>query len=199
MKADLSGLLGAILYGALALCATPAAADLSVAQVAVLEMAREGELRNLVFHDRPKARLETVFETGEGDQVSVADFEGKVVLLNIWAIWCPPCVEEMPALDRLRADMAGEDFELVALSMDRASTGKIREFYDRTGIETLAIHREPTLRLGAEAGVLGMPATLILDRKGREIARMMGAAEWDSEEAKTLLKAIIAALDESDG
>lgn len=203
MKAGVSGLFGAILYGALALCATPAGAgDLSAGQIEALKAARAGDMEKLIIHDAPKPRLETAFEDGIGARVTIADFvgeaTGKVILLDFWAIWCPPCVEEMPALDRLKAEMGGDDFDVVAVSMDRAGVEKIEAFYDKVGIENLGIFREPSLRIGSEAGVLGMPTTLVLDREGRELARLMGGAEWDSEEAKTLLKAIIAAVDEAE-
>lgn len=198
MNAVVTGFIGAMLYGALAFCATPATAgDLSADQIEALKTARAGDMTKLIFHDAAKPRLETAFETGDGASVSVADYEGKVVVLDFWATWCPPCREEMPSLDRLKGAMADEGFDVVAVSMDRAGTEKIRDFYDSVGVEHLSIHREPSLRIGAEGAILGMPTTLILDREGREIARLQGGAEWDSKEAKALLEAIMAAVDES--
>ncbi|QIE55644.1 TlpA family protein disulfide reductase [Pikeienuella piscinae] len=199
MNAVVTGFIGAILYGALAVCATPAAAgDLSADQIEALKAARAGDMTKLIFHDSPKPRLETTFETGDGAPVSVADYEGKVVVLDFWATWCPPCREEMPSLDRLKAAMADEGFDVVTVSMDRASTEKIQEFYDSVGVENLAIHREPSLRIGSEGAILGMPTTLILDRKGREIARLQGDAEWDGPDATGMIRSIMAALDGSE-
>ncbi|MFN3260780.1 MAG: TlpA disulfide reductase family protein [Pikeienuella sp.] len=197
------GLFAAMLYGAAALGATPAAAELDAAEIAALKASRTGDMEKLIIHDAPRPRLETAFETGSGEARTLADWEGKVVLLNFWATWCPPCRKEMPSLDRLQAEMGGEGFEVVALSMDRASTERIEAFYAEVPqaesapwrVSNLAVYREPTMRIGAEGGILGLPVTLVLDRRGREVARLQGEAEWDSERAKAMLKAIIEALD----
>lgn len=183
----------ALLYGALALGASPAAADLSAAQVDALMAARAGDMKKLVIHKEPRPRLEKAFEDARGAAHTVADWKGEVVVFNFWATWCPPCRKEMPSLDRLKG--AGEGVEVVALSMDRASVPKIESFFQSIQVENLEVFREPTLRIGAEAGVLGMPVTLILDREGREIARLQGEAEWDGPDARAMLKAIVSALD----
>ena len=197
------GLFAAMLYGAAAFGATPAAAELDVAEIAALKAARTGDMEKLIVHDAPRPRLETAFETGSGETRTIADWEGKVVLLNFWATWCPPCRKEMPSLDRLQAEMGGDGFEVVALSMDRAPTERIQAFFAEIPqaegapwtVSNLAIYREPTMRIGAEGAILGLPITLILDREGREVARLQGEAEWDSDRAKAMLKAIIEALD----
>lgn len=185
----------ALLYGALFFGASPAAADLSAEQIAALKEARTGDMQKLIFHKEPRKRLERFFEDRNGAAKTVADFEGKVVIFNFWATWCPPCRKEMPYLDNLRAEMADDGFEVIALSMDRASVEKIDAFLEGIDATHLDVYREPTLRIGTEAGVLGMPITLILDRKGREIARLQGEAVWDGPDAKAMIEAVIAALD----
>lgn len=195
--------IAAMLYGAAALGASPAAADLRADQIAALKEMRTGDMKKLVIHDEPWALLETQFETGSGAAKHLDDFAGKVMVVNFWAIWCPPCIKEMPALDRLRGAMKSDDFDVIAISMDRASTDKIKDFYafvpqpegGSYRMEHLDIYREPTLRIGAEGGIRGMPITLILDREGREIARLQGDAEWDAPEAQEMMRAIIAAVD----
>ena len=186
----LTALFALSLYGAAALFATPAAADLSADQIAALKEARTGDMQKLVFHSEPRPRLEREFQNERGAAFSMEDWEGKVVLLNFWATWCPPCRKEMPWLDTLKGDMADEGFDVVALAMDRASVEKIKDFYLSIETEHLKIFREPTLRIGTEAGVLGMPITLILDRQGREIARLQGEARWDGPDAKAILERV---------
>lgn len=202
MKAKVASFIGAILYGALTLSATPAAAmGLLAEDIAALKAARTGDMEKLVIHDEPRPRLETPFENAEGEELHISDFAGKVTLVNFWATWCPPCRKEMPSLDRLRGAMAGENFELIAISMDAASTEKIQAFFDKVPqsggephkIEHLDIYREPTLRIGQEGRIPGLPVTLILDREGREIARLQGEADWDTPEARRMLEAIVAA------
>lgn len=192
----LKSLIALTIYGAAALVATPVlAADLSAAQISALKEAREGDMKKLVFHKEPRPRLEKEFQTANGAAKTVSDFEGKVVVLNFWATWCPPCRKEMPYLDALQGEMGGDDFQVIALAMDRASVDKLKDFYLSIGSENLKIYREPTLRIGAEAGVLGMPITIILDRQGREIARLQGEAKWDGPEAKAIIKQVIEAVD----
>ena len=195
MNATLARLIGIALYGLIAIGATPATADLTEAQVDALMEARQGDMKKLVFHKDARPRLEREFMDKRGAGVTVSDFAGKIVVFNFWATWCPPCRKEMPSLDRLEAAMGGDDFQVVALAMDRASVEKLEDFYFSIDAENLKIFRDPTLRIGTEAAVLGMPITLILDRQGKEIARMQGEAEWDGPNAQHLLRMIIEMLD----
>jgi thiol-disulfide isomerase/thioredoxin len=180
----------ACLYAAALLGATPALA-LSPEGRAAVEAARVGEMERLVVHAEPKARLETPFVDGEGREVRVADWEGKVVLLNFWATWCPPCLKEMPSLDRLAAQRSSDDFAVLAVSTDRGDAGKPLRWFAENGIEALTMHHDPRTALAREAGILGQPTTIILDRSGREIARYQGEAEWDSPEAWAAIQAVI--------
>ncbi|MEM7545424.1 MAG: TlpA disulfide reductase family protein [Pseudomonadota bacterium] len=189
----------AMLYGALSLSATPAAADLSATEVAALKEARTGDMRKLIIHNEPRERLEATFLTGDDNEMKIADFDGKVMVVNFWATWCPPCRKEMPYIDQLKADIAGDDVGVIAISLDRASTSKIEDFFASINVESLDIYREPSLRMGSEAAVLGMPVTLILDRQGREVARLQGEAVWNAPEAKKMISDIMLALDSADG
>jgi len=129
---------------------------------------------------RPIAALE--FEDGQGRKRTLADFRGKVVLLNLWATWCGPCRKEMPTLDRLQSQLGGADFEVVALSIDRGGQAVIKSFFDEIGVQRLAIYVDATAEAGTKLGILGVPTTLLLDPAGREIGRVTGPAEWDSPE-----------------
>ncbi len=114
-----------------------------------------------------------------------------MVLLNIWATWCPPCRAEMPSLDRLAGEMEGPDFALIALSTDRGGVERVAQFYDDYLIDNLDIMHDRSGNFARQAGVLGLPVTLILDRQGREIARLLGDADWASPEARAILRRII--------
>ena len=131
------------------------------------------------------------FLDAEGEALTLEDFRGKVVVLNLWATWCAPCRREMPSLDRLQAEHGGEDLQVVPLSQDRGeSLDKIREFYDEIGLKTLAIYRDPKSQAGREFRAPGLPTTIVIDREGREVGRVLGHAEWDSEAAINLLQAV---------
>lgn len=131
--------------------------------------------------------LPTLPFKGEADKaLSLADFRGKVVLLNIWATWCPPCREEMPSLDRLNAKRGGADFEVVALSIDR-DTALVESFYEEFGIETLRGYFDPSAQAPNLLRAPGVPTTLLIDRNGREIGRALGPAAWDGEQVEALI------------
>jgi thiol-disulfide isomerase/thioredoxin len=140
------------------------------------------------LHKAPRTVPELAFRDGDARPVSLADFQGKVVLLNIWATWCGPCREEMPTLDRLQAELGGPDFQVVALSIDRAGLGVVSEFYDEVGIEHLAKYIDESGKASRQLNAVGLPTTLLIDREGREIARHVGPAEWDTPEMVAFLR-----------
>ena len=129
---------------------------------------------------------------GEGQALTLADFRGRVVLLNVWATWCVPCREEMPTLDALQAQLGGPDFQVLPLSMDRAGADAVQPFYEEIGIENLGVYLSDQRQAMSALGILGLPTTLLIDREGREIARLIGPAEWDSPEAISQFEGLIA-------
>ena len=138
----------------------------------------------------PVAALEIV--DGEGKPRPLDGWQGRVVLLNLWATWCAPCLEELPALDKLKAELGGPDFDLVALNIDKAPE-RARKFLTDAGIKSIEFLRDPTTKAFAAVKTHGMPTTLLIDRQGREIGRLVGPAKWDSPQAKALIQAAIAA------
>ncbi|MBN8490032.1 MAG: TlpA family protein disulfide reductase [Burkholderiales bacterium] len=148
-----------------------------------------------VMHSQAKQLDNVPFVTGDGASVQLADLKGKVLLLNIWATWCPPCRKEMPSLDRLQAKLGGSDFEVVALSIDTDAKGlaSVKTFYTQVGIRHLRIFQDPTGTAGFKLGTVGVPTTLLIDRQGRELGRLTGTAEWDGGEALALVRGAMAA------
>jgi len=126
---------------------------------------------------------------------TMADLTGRVVLLNLWATWCAPCRIEMPMLADLHEAMAGEDFAVVAVSIDDKDRNRPEDFLAETNAEALDYHREPTLTLfnslRAAGLAQGMPTTLLLGPDGCAAGVLHGAAEWDALEAKRLIQAAI--------
>jgi thiol-disulfide isomerase/thioredoxin len=188
--------LAALLYGAISLTANalagePDLATLSTADRAALKELRSGDMTKLMVHDAPRPRIEETFRDIHGNAIRFADYAGKVVLVNLWATWCPPCRAEMPSIDRLAGEMEGEDFAVIALSTDRGGIERPAEFFEQTWIENLDVMHDRSGKVARQVGALGLPITLILDREGREIARLIGDAEWDSPDARALLKRVI--------
>lgn len=141
--------------------------------------------------DQPRPVPEIRFADEGGRDLTLADFRGKVVLLNIWATWCIPCRKEMPALDRLQGRLGGKEFQVVALSIDRGGVAPVKPFYQELGLKNLAIYVDPSGNGSRALAVPGVPTTLLIDREGREIARKMGAAEWDGPEMAGLIERVI--------
>ncbi len=135
---------------------------------------------------------EVNFLDQDGNERTLDDFQGRVVVLNLWATWCAPCRKEMPSLDRLQAKLGGDDLEVVALAVDRGDISKITSFYEELGVTNLTIYHDPTAKAGRTLRAPGLPTTLLVDREGNEIGRVLGDAEWDGEDVITLLTAAIA-------
>ena len=131
------------------------------------------------------------FTDGDGRRVGLADFAGSVVLLNLWATWCGPCVQEIPALDRLQARLGGRDFQVVAVSVDRGGGRVVGPFLARMGIGHLAVYLDPESRSLGALGIDGLPTSLLLDRAGRVLGRVVGDPGWDSPEALRLIESAI--------
>lgn len=148
-----------------------------------------GEMAAFVFKKAPEPLPDILFLDGTGTTRSLKDWHGKVVLLNLWATWCAPCRKEMPALDRLQAELGSDKFEVVALSVDRTGLDGAKKFLDQINLQSLKLYADPTAKIGSELKIAGLPATLLLDRAGREIGRLTGPAEWDSAAAKRLIQA----------
>jgi thiol-disulfide isomerase/thioredoxin len=147
-----------------------------------------GEMAAFVFRSTPEPLPNFKFQDAEGKERTLADWKGKVVLLNLWATWCLPCRKEMPALDRLQAAEGSNKFEVIAISVDRKGMEASKKFLAETGVKNLGLYVDTTARLNSDLKAIGLPATILIDKEGREIGRLLGPAEWDSEDAVRLIR-----------
>lgn len=145
-------------------------------------VALAGGPQGFTVHDKPQEVPNFRFVTEEGNRLYLEDFRGRTVLLNVWATWCPPCVEEMPTLDALEGVLGGPEFEVVAVSIDRAGIPVVRRFFDEIGVENLDIYVDSTGLTATALKTFGLPATLLINADGKEVGRLMGPAEWDTPE-----------------
>jgi thiol-disulfide isomerase/thioredoxin len=145
----------------------------------------------LVKPDRPAA-ADLQFADGAGKPVKLSDWKGRVVLINLWATWCAPCRKEMPDFAELQKQLGGPDFEVVAISVDRKGAEASAAFLKETGADNLKLYVEPTAKVLADLQAIGLPVTVLVDRSGREVGRLLGPAEWASSEAVELVKAALA-------
>lgn len=181
-------LLVAAVYTALAWGANTAAAQ----DLAALSAVREGDMRKLLVHEEPGRMATVPFQAFDGSEMTMDAFEGQFVVLNFWATWCAPCRVEMPHLSALQTAVGGEDIQVVTIATGRNAPPAMEAFFAEIGIDNLPLYRDPRQTLARDMGVLGLPVTIILDREGREIARLQGEADWADEHALALMDVLLA-------
>ena len=133
--------------------------------------------------------------TLSGEKISLIDFSDKTIVLNFWATWCAPCRKEMPMLSELQTELGGSDFEVITIATGKNDPAAMARFFAEIGISNLPLHTDANSAVAREMGVLGLPATVLIARDGTEVARLLGDADWASDSAKNILKALIAAKD----
>ncbi|HSM35581.1 MAG TPA: TlpA disulfide reductase family protein [Longimicrobiales bacterium] len=120
--------------------------------------------------------------TIEGDTIALADLRGSVVVVNLWATWCHPCVKELPSLERLQASLENEGLRVLAVNVDRLPESRAAEevarFMDEIGVD-LTVLLDPAGRAETAFGALGLPTTVVIDRDGGMAYRRLGAGDWD--------------------
>ena len=155
----------------------------------------KGEVAAVSAAAAPKPVPPLAFTGPEGQPMQLADLKGRTLLVNLWATWCVPCRQEMPALDRLQAELGGADFEVVAINVDTRNTEKPKAWLRENGIRRLAYYADPSgklLQVLQRSGhVVGLPTTVLVDPEGCEIAVLKGPAEWASPDALALVRAAL--------
>ena len=155
-----------------------------------------GEVAAMAIAERPLRLPDISFRDRAGAERRLSDWRGRTVLLNLWATWCIPCRQEMPALDALEGALGGERFEVVAVNIDTRDSGKPHAWLDEVGVNRLAYYADPSakvfqdLKLAGRA--FGLPTTVLVDPAGCEIGTAAGPAEWASEDAIKLMRAALA-------
>jgi thiol-disulfide isomerase/thioredoxin len=155
-----------------------------------------GDVAALNVERNPQPAVAISFDGPAGKKLTLADFKGRNVLLNLWATWCVPCRSEMPALDRLQAKLGGSDFEVVAVNIDTSRLERPKAFLNDAGVKNLGFYADPTadsfeaLRVAGKA--LGLPTSLLIGPDGCALAVMAGAAQWDSDDAAKVVAAMVA-------
>lgn len=182
----------AVLYGAEALADNTSPSMLSENKRATLEKLMPDDFGKFTLHREPRPFRDKTFLNAEGDEIDLQAFEGSVTVVNFWATWCPPCLKELPGMDRLQTELEEDGLDVVAISLDRGGIKKARTFWKRADMQ-MGLYADPDKDLAQQMGVIGLPVTAILGPDGREIGRLIGEAEWDSVEVKEMLRFLIEA------
>lgn len=166
----------------------------SALRAARLEPLAHGDIAALAVDRTPRPAIPIAFDAADGRKLTLADFRGRALVLNLWATWCIPCRAEMPALDRLQAKAGAKDFEVVAVNVDTARLDRPKAFLDGIGVKSLARYADPkadsfeSLRVAGKA--LGLPTSLLIDKDGCELGVVAGPVNWDSEDAAKVVEAL---------
>ncbi|RUO98405.1 TlpA disulfide reductase family protein [Hyphomicrobium sp.] len=150
-----------------------------------------GEMAAFVTKKSPEALPDITFQDAAGKEIHLSSLKGKTVLLNLWATWCGPCREEMPALNNLQKELGSDKFEVIALSLDRAGYEASRKFLDDLKANDVKLYADPTAKQGMALKLIGMPTTILINKDGLEVGRIAGEAKWDSADAKKLIQETI--------
>jgi thiol-disulfide isomerase/thioredoxin len=162
---------------------------------AALRPLAQGEVAAVQVSDMPAPAPDLAFTAPDGQPTTLSAFRGRVVLVNLWATWCAPCLKEMPALDALQGALGGPEFAVVAVNIDTRNLDKPKAWLADNKIEKLAYYADPQAKvfqqLRAARKVEGMPVSLLVDREGCELAILQGPADWASADAKALVGAAL--------
>ena len=199
------GALAAVLVGGLALYGTgsnlgnlaasgPCAEAATVA--ARLAPLARGDVAAFDASAPPKPAPAVAFKGPDGAPTDLASLRGKLLLVNLWATWCAPCKAEMPALDRLQAELGGDSFQVVAINVETRNLDKPPAWFKANGIAHLTYYGDPEGKvlpvIQSAVGSTGLPTTMLIDAKGCTLGVMKGPAEWSSEDGKRLIRAALA-------
>ncbi|WP_150523245.1 thiol:disulfide interchange protein TlpA [Roseibium sediminis] len=203
-----AGLAGAIVAAAAVYVIAAPGGNISNAQSCTVELAAakaakphaKGEVAAFIPAQAPLKLDDLLFKGNEDQDIAMSSFAGRTVLVNLWATWCAPCRKEMPALNDLQVDMGGEDFEVVAINLDRGGPAKPKAFLQEVGATDLTYYHDSSndilKTLRAKARATGLPTTILVGPSGCEIGTMYGPAEWASDDAKALIRS---AMDAASG
>src|SRR3984893_147733 len=125
-----------------------------------------------------------------GNTVSLSEFAGRLVLITLWATWCEPCLREMPSLERLQSRL-GDQITVVAISEDRGGSKTVEPFINKLGLKSVKTYLDPKSDVGRAFKVAGLPTSFLIDREGKVLGRVEGAAAWDSPKLLEVLKSVL--------
>lgn len=165
-----------------------------------VEASAQGDVAAMLAVDDPRQVPAHQFIAPDGSAKTIADFKGKVLLVNLWATWCAPCREEMPAISDLQAQKSGDDFDVLTINIDRGGREKPEGFLNEIGVDNLPLYQDASMgifnNLKKEGIAFGLPVTMLLDENGFILASMNGPAHWSGDDALNYIDAAIASKGE---
>lgn len=150
-----------------------------------------GAMKRFVFHDQMMPATNAAFQDADGNEVNFSDFQGKVILVNLWATWCAPCIKEMPDLNALQNSLGGENFEVVLISQNSDGIESSLEFLETNSITHLTTYIDSNRNIARSLKSNVLPTSILINAEGQEVGRLIGPAEWNSGDAQALINYFI--------
>ena len=179
----------AVLYTSFLLFANALSANDT--KFAKLNNQKFGDMKKMTIANNTASAPKTIFFDTGGKELTLNDFKGRLTLVNFWATWCAPCRKEMPSLEVLSNQIGGDTFQVVTIATMRSSEEAVKKFFNDNNIIDLPKFRDPKGYLARASGVAALPLTMLLDRKGNEISRLIGDADWSQDETIEFIKKAI--------
>ena len=179
----------AVLYTSFLLFANVLSANET--KFAKLDNQKFGDMKKMTIANNTTSAPKTIFFDTGGKELTLSDFNGRLTLVNFWATWCAPCRKEMPSLEVLSNQIGGDTFQVVTIATMRSSEEAVEKFFNDNNIIGLPKFRDPKGYLARASGVAALPLTILLDRNGNEISRLIGDADWAQDETIEFIKKAI--------
>ena len=145
-------------------------------------------LKNIVINEKLKKYDELTFLDVDNNQIYLKNYKGNLILLNFWATWCAPCIEEMPSLDRLKTNPIFNNLEIIPINVGKDNIEKTKDFYKKLKIKDLKIYFDKDVELAKKFLLRGLPTTVFVNKKGEEFARVIGFVNFDDKNIIKWLK-----------
>ena len=179
----------AVLYTSFLLFANALSANDT--KFAKLNNQKFGDMKKMTIANNTTSAPKTIFFDTGGKELTLNDFKGRLTLVNFWATWCAPCRKEMPSLEVLSNQLSGDTFQVLTIATMRSSEEAVKKFFNDNNIIDLPKFRDPKGYLARASGVAALPLTILLDRNGNEISRLIGDADWAQDETIEFIKKAI--------
>ena len=149
---------------------------------------QQPNLKNLVIHKNPKKLEKINFKNVNNETVNLNSFENSLIIINFWATWCAPCIEEMPSLNRLKTNPIFNNLEIIPINVGKDNIAKTKDFYKKLKINDLKIYFDKDVELAKKFLLRGLPTTVFINKQGEEFARVIGFVNFDDENIIKWLK-----------
>ena len=146
------------------------------------------EIKNIVIHKNPKTHDNVIFLDKKDNKINIKNFDGNLIILNFWATWCEPCKEEMPSLDRLQVDSMLINLKVFAINIGKENKNKVNKFFEDLNIKNFESYFDAPTTLAKKFSLRGVPTSILINKNGKEFARIIGSIDFDDKKFISWLK-----------